>query len=55
MDFRPNGNTPLQTIGIKRIFKRVRTKKKAGIPARPYRYGNRTSDSDGGILPVILR
>ncbi|EFH22245.1 hypothetical protein NEIPOLOT_01972 [Neisseria polysaccharea ATCC 43768] len=29
--------------------------KKADIPARPYRYGNRTSDSDGGILPVILR
>lgn len=54
MDFRPNGNTPLQTIGIGRVFKRVRTKK-ADIPARPYRYGNRTSDSDGGILPVILR
>lgn len=53
MDFRPNGNTPLQTIGIKRVFKRVRTKK-ADIPARPYRYRNRTSDSDGGILPVVL-
>ena len=30
-------------------------KKKADIPARPYQSGNHTSDSDGGILPVILR
>ncbi|KID53214.1 hypothetical protein N872_07435 [Neisseria meningitidis LNP27256] len=43
----------MQTDGIKRVFKRVRTKK-ADIPARPYRYENRTSDSDGGILPVVL-
>ncbi|AOT29881.1 hypothetical protein [Neisseria meningitidis] len=54
MDFRPNGNTPLQTIGIGRVFKRVRTKKgghsRPPVPVRkPHiRFG-------GGILPVILR
>ncbi|KLS30912.1 hypothetical protein M721_10450 [Neisseria gonorrhoeae ALB_2011_03_03] len=44
----------MQTDRIGRVFKRIRTKK-ADIPARPYRYGNHASDSDGGILPVVLR
>lgn len=54
MDFRPNGNTPCKRTESNG-YSNVSEQKKADIPARPYQSGNRTSDSDGGILPVILR
>lgn len=54
MDFHPNKNTPCKRTESNG-YSNASEQKKAGIPARPYRYGNRTSDSDGGILPVILR
>jgi len=52
MDFRPNGNTPCKQSESNR-YSNASEQKKADIPARPYQPGNRTSDSDGGILPVI--
>jgi len=53
MDFRPNGNTPCKRSELNG-YSNASEQKKADIPARPYQSGNRTSDSDGGILPVIL-
>lgn len=53
MDFRPNKNT-LCKLTESDGYSNASEQKKADIPARPYRYGNHTSDSDGGILPVVL-
>lgn len=53
MDFRPNGNIPCKRSELNG-YSNASEQKKADIPARPYRYGNRTSDSDGGILLVVL-
>ncbi|GFL30219.1 hypothetical protein M703_01650 [Neisseria gonorrhoeae SK29344] len=54
MDFRPNGNPPCKRTESDG-YSNASEQKKADIPARPYRYGNHASDSDGGILPVVLR
>nr|CCA43576.1 hypothetical protein NMALPHA522_0035 [Neisseria meningitidis alpha522] len=53
-NFRPNKNTLCKRTESDG-YSNASEQKKADIPVRLYRYGNRTSDSDGGILPVILR
>ncbi|HFC8729035.1 TPA: hypothetical protein ACFK3W_09195 [Neisseria gonorrhoeae] len=52
MDFRPNENPPCKRTESDG-YSNASEQKKADIPARPYRYGNHASDSDGGILPVV--